>query len=112
MKSLRYIITTLGVCVATLAAEAQTNLFYGASVEASSTNPRTEVQMAVDGKFTRRTTWESAPTSRPPHILEVTLPRYCDIDSLVIYTGIPEAEKKQAEKDLSPTQHRKVFDFG
>ena len=98
MKTLRYIMTALGICVATLAAEAQTNLFCGASVEASSTNPRTEVQMAVDGKFTRRTTWESAPTSRPPHILEVTLPRYCDIDSLVIYTGIPEGEKKQAEK--------------
>ncbi len=98
MRNLRYILLGIACSVATLAAEAQTNLFYGATVEASSTNPRTEVQMAVDGKFTRRTTWESAPTSRPPHILEVTLPRYCDIDSIVIYTGIPEKEKKQAER--------------
>jgi hypothetical protein len=98
MKHIRYILTLVAMGLGTLAAEAQTNLFLGAAVEASTTNPRTEVQMAVDGKFTRRTTWESAPTSRPPHILEVTLPRYCDIDSIVVYTGIPEKEKKQAEK--------------
>lgn len=98
MKHIRYILTLVAIGLGTLAAEAQTNLFLGAAVEASTTNPRTEVQMAVDGKFTRRTTWESAPTSRPPHILEVTLPRYCDIDSIVVYTGIPEKEKKQAEK--------------
>ena len=84
--------------VASLAAQAQSNVFLGVPVEASSTDPSTEVQSAVDGKFTRRTTWLSAAESRPPHILEVTLPRYCDIDSLVIYTGIPEGEKKQAER--------------
>ena len=59
MKSLRYILTLVAIGLGTLAAEAQPNLFLGATVEASTTNPRTEVQMAVDGKFT------------PPHHLGV-----------------------------------------
>ena len=46
MKHLRHTIAALMLSVASLAAQAQTNVFLGVPVEASSTDPSTEVQSA------------------------------------------------------------------
>ncbi len=77
---------------------AQTNLFRNADVDASSNHSKYPAKNVVDGAISRKSTWMSASDSRPPHVLELTLPRYCDIDSVVIYTGIPENEKNEGEK--------------
>lgn len=81
---------------------AQQNLFKGADVFVSSENENFPGKLAVDGVISRNSTWISGTGSRPPHILELTLKQYCDIDSLIIYTGIPEKEKNSHEKIQSP----------
>ncbi|MDE5962932.1 MAG: carbohydrate-binding protein, partial [Alistipes sp.] len=80
-------------------AEAQParNLFRGARVAALDARRNYEAEKAVDGQHFRSSTWMPANDSRPPYLLEVSLDRYCDIDSMVIYTGIPEGERTQSE---------------
>lgn len=73
------------------------NLFRGARVAALDARRNYEAAKAVDGQHFRSSTWMPANGSRPPYLLEVSLDRYCDIDSMVIYTGIPEGERTQAE---------------
>ena len=81
---------------------AQTNVFLKAEVKASSGHPKYSPQNAVDGEISRRSTWMSERGSRPPHTLDVILSRYYDIDSVVIYTGIPDKEKNDNERIQSP----------
>ncbi len=52
----------------------------------------------TNGVISRNAGWMSGETARPPHTLEINLERYYDIDRIVIYTGIPEAEQKEQEK--------------
>lgn len=73
------------------------NLFRGARVAALDARRNYEAEKAVDGQHFRSSTWMPANGSRPPYVLEVSLDRYCDIDSMVIYTGIPEGERTQSE---------------
>lgn len=40
--------------------------------------------------------------ARTPHILDLNLQKYYDIDRIVIYTGIPEPEKTEQEKGQAP----------
>ena len=82
-----------------LDAEAQQakNLFRGARVAAIDARRNYEAEKAVDGQHFRSSTWMPANGSRPPYLLEVSLDRYCNIDSMVIYTGIPEGERTHAE---------------
>lgn len=80
---------------------AQQNLFKGADVFVSSENENFPGKLAVDGLISRTSTWVSGTGSRPPHILELILKQYCDIDSLIIYTGIPKKEKSDYEKRQS-----------
>lgn len=73
------------------------NLFRGARVAALDARRNCEAEKAVDGQHFRSSTWMPANDSRPPYLLEVSLDRYCDIDSMVIYTGIPEGERTPSE---------------
>jgi hypothetical protein len=80
---------------------AQQNLFRNADVFVSTANELHPGTAAVDGLISRKSTWISAAGSRPPHILELSLPHYADIDSITMYTGIPEEEKSISEKGQS-----------
>ena len=82
-----------------LDAEAQQakNLFRGARVAAIDARRKYEAEKAVDWQHFRSSTWMPANGSRPPYLLEVSLDRYCDIDSMIIYTGIPEGERTPAD---------------
>ncbi len=82
--------------------QAQQNLFKNANVVASSEQKQFPASMAIDGLLTRNSTWISAEEARPPHILEISADHYCDIDSIVLYTGIPSDEKKYYEEGQSP----------
>lgn len=52
----------------------------------------------TDGVVSRQSSWMSGKSARPPHTLEVNLEAYYDINRIVIYTGIPEAELLEQEK--------------
>lgn len=80
---------------------AQDNLFKGADILASSENAQYPAEFAIDGVISRESTWISSTESRPPHFIELTLKHYYDIDSIILYTGIPEEEKNVHEKRQS-----------
>src|SRR6185437_13835753 len=75
---------------------AETNLALGKPVFANSAAPGYPASRVVDGKITRESKWQSANIT-PPHILEINLQRYCNIDKIVVHTGIPETERTAAE---------------
>ncbi|TDG36007.1 DNRLRE domain-containing protein [Pedobacter changchengzhani] len=72
------------------------NLALGGNVTANSENPLFPAKNAVDGIINRNSKWMSADV-KPPHILEISFPNYCNINEIIIYTGIPENEKLPAE---------------
>ncbi|HEY4107661.1 discoidin domain-containing protein [Puia sp.] len=72
------------------------NLALGKPVSANSANPHYPASNVVDGKITRESKWQSGNIT-PPHILEINLQRYCNIDRVVVHTGIPESERTAAE---------------
>ena len=92
----------LTLCGDTFAAPRGHNLFRGARVLTPNHRRNHEPEKAVDGAHFRSSTWMPANSAKPPYLLEVQLDRYCDIDSLVIYTGIPEGERKAEEVDRAP----------
>ena len=47
-------------------------------------------------------TWMSGKSARPPHTLDINLERYYNINRVVIYTGIPDAEQTEQEKGKAP----------
>ena len=61
----------------------QKNLALDKSVTANSENPQHPVKNVVDGKITRNSKWMSG-NVRPPHILELDLPKYSNISQIVI----------------------------
>lgn len=65
---------------------------------ASSEQSEYPASKVTDGVISRTSSWVSETHSRPPHILTVNLQKYYDIDKIVVYTGIPDAEKKETEK--------------
>ena len=72
------------------------NVFLGAEVYSSGSRDGFPETLAVDGRYTRDSRWISS--AAIPHFLEVSLKHYCEVDSLVIVTGIPAAEKRPDEK--------------
>lgn len=44
----------------------------------------------------------SGRSARPPHTLDINLERYYNINRVVIYTGIPDAEQTEQEKGKAP----------
>ena len=91
-------IVLLAVCGESFAAQRGQNLFRGARVGALNHRRNYEPEKAVDGAHYRASTWMPAGKTKPPYLLEVELDKYCDIDSMVIYTGIPENERKENEQ--------------
>ena len=71
-------------------------------VIASSQQKEFPAPNVTDGVISRKSSWISDPNARAPHILDVNLQRYYDIDRVVIHTGIPESEKTEQEKGKAP----------
>ena len=90
-------VVLLALCGESFATQRGQNLFRGARVAALNSRRNYEPEKAVDGQHYRASTWMPANGAKPPYLLEVELEKYCDIDSLVIYTGIPEGERKENE---------------
>lgn len=67
-------------------------------VVASSQQKDYPASNVTDGIISRKSTWMSGENSRPPHTLDINLERYYDVNSIVIYTGIPEKEKTDKEQ--------------
>ncbi len=74
-----------------------TNIALNKPVAANSENTSYPARNAVDGKISRHSKWMSG-IAKPPHILEIDLRKYCNISSIVVHTGIPDAELTPAEK--------------
>jgi hypothetical protein len=72
------------------------NVALNKPVVANSEDSSYPAKNAVDGKITRNSKWMSG-NSKPPHILEIDLEKYCNISRIVVYSGIPEAERTTAE---------------
>lgn len=71
-------------------------------VTASSEQVRFPAANVTDGVISRKSAWISGEIARPPYWLEIDLQKYYDINQIIVYTGIPEAEKKQTEKGQAP----------
>ena len=71
-------------------------------VIASSQQKEFPASNVTDGVISRKSSWTSAKGARTPHILDLNLQKYYDIDRIVIYTGIPEPEKTEQEKGQAP----------
>ena len=71
-------------------------------VIASSQQKEFPASNVTDGIISRKSSWTSAKGARTPHILDLNLQKYYDIDRIVIYTGIPEPEKTEQEKGQAP----------
>ncbi len=74
----------------------QANIALNKPVVANSENEKYSAKNAVDGKITRDSKWMSGDVV-PPHVLEIDLVNYCDINKIVVHTGIPEDERTPAE---------------
>lgn len=71
-------------------------------VIASSQQKEFPASNVTDGIISRKSSWTSAKGARTPHMLDLNLQKYYDIDRIVIYTGIPEPEKTEQEKGQAP----------
>ena len=57
-------------------------------VTASSQQEKFPASNVTDGVISRKSTWMSAESARPPHILDINLERYYDINRIVIYLSL------------------------
>ena len=97
MKTMQNIYTVLlMLMLGTIAARAQQNVALHKPATANSEEVRFPAANVTDGKITRNSRWMSA-NVMPPHILEIDLQKYCNIDTIVVHTGIPENERTPAE---------------
>lgn len=71
-------------------------------VTASSQQEQYPASNVTDGIVSRASGWVSGKSARPPHVLDINLMRYYEINRIVIYTGIPENEKTNREKGQAP----------
>lgn len=75
----------------------QDNLFRRASISVSSEQDRFPSSKLIDGDLSRKSTWMTDRWKRAPHIIEVNLPVYVNLDSIVLHTGILPEEMRQEE---------------
>lgn len=78
------------------AAAQQQNVALHKQVAVTSQNAGSPATNIVDGKISRHARWEAA-TGKAPHIIEIDLKRYYNINELHIHTGIADAEKQPNE---------------
>ena len=74
------------------------NLFRQGKVLVPGVDDARALALVNDGVVSRSSSWVSPPGLTAPYSLEVLLPRYARIDSVVIKTGIPEAEMLPSER--------------
>jgi hypothetical protein len=72
------------------------NIALGKPVIATSEDSKYSASNAVDGMITRESKWMTS-TGKAPHILEIDLQKYCNVNEVVVHTGIPESEKTAGE---------------
>lgn len=73
------------------------NIALNKPVTASSEAPGYPARNAVDGSISREAAWQTPPGVPPPHVLEIDLQRYYNLQEIRVHTGIPEAERSPAE---------------
>ncbi len=73
------------------------NLALHKPVTASSQDDNGPASNVTDGRISRNHAWITRTSARPPHMLDVNLQKYCEINRIIIYTGIPTTEKKKNE---------------
>lgn len=78
------------------AAAQQQNLALHKPVAVTSQAPGSTAANIVDGKISRHARWEAA-NGKAPHIIEIDLKKYYNINELRIHTGIADAEKRPDE---------------
>lgn len=71
-------------------------------VTASSQQKEFPASNVTDGIVSRKSTWMSGKNARAPHMLDINLERYYDINEIIIHTGIPQSEKTEQEKGQAP----------
>lgn len=86
---------SLLICFA-VSLKAQQNLALHKPVKVSSQLGAFPATNITDGKVSRNSKWEAA-NNKPPHTVEIDLQKYCSISSIIVYSGIPDNEKKPEE---------------
>lgn len=74
----------------------QQNIALNKPVTVTSEDPVNPAKHATDGKITRTSKWAAA-TGNAPHIIEIDLLKYHNINEIRIHSGIMDAEKKPDE---------------
>lgn len=72
------------------------NLALHKPVTATSEDKQYPAKNVVDGIINRKSKWMTS-SGKAPHILEIDLQKYCNINEVDVYTGIEEAERTPAE---------------
>lgn len=92
----RWYLTVIALLALTVDAKAQQNLALNRPVQVSSADKAYPASNITDGKISRNSKWQSA-TTKPPHVVEIDLQRYCNISEVVVHSGILDTEKKPEE---------------
>lgn len=79
-----------------LAVLAQENIALHKPVTVSSADPAHPAANMVNGKISRSDIWKAA-NGNAPHIVEIDLQKYYNIDAIKIYSGIMDTEKQANE---------------
>ena len=96
-----FLFVVLSVNAGMLRAE-DVNLALHKPVTVSSQDDNYPASNVTDGQISRNRAWMSHASMSPPHAVAVNLQKYCDINRIVIYTGIPDSEKKKNEIGQAP----------
>lgn len=103
MKRLKVRLFLFLILAATMSLFAgEVNVALNKPVAVSSEDGSHPARYITDGKISRNCSWMSHASSRAPHQVTVNLKQYCDVNRIVIYSGIPEKEKRNAEKGRAP----------
>ncbi len=99
MRKYRLVIFLVSLSAAVMAQDqpaVQMNIALHKPVFASSEDQAFPAKNVTDGAISRRSKWQAG-TNKAPHLLEIDLQRYYNIDELVVHSGITDAEKKPDE---------------
>lgn len=98
MRWITLILSALAASGVAFAAPGDANLFRQGKAVAPGEGDVRALALVNDGVASRRSSWVSPAGMKAPFTLEIRLPRYARIDSLVIKTGIPEDEMLPSER--------------
>lgn len=74
----------------------QNNLALHKPVSVSSADQAFPAKNITDGLISRTSKWQAA-NGRAPHIVEIDLQKYCNLNRIVVHSGITDQEKKADE---------------